>query len=258
MSEMSRPLRILLSNDDSIHATGFGALERIARSLSDDVWVCAPEVEQSGSSHSLTIHQPLRLRRLGEKRWAVAGTPTDSVLLAINHLMRDCRPDLVLSGVNHGRNIAEDVTYSGTIAAAMEATLLGVRAIALSQELPEDGPPDWRTAEHWGPEVIRRVIGLDWPKTVLLNVNFPAVEPEGVRGIAVVPHGSGKIGDELTERIDPRGRAYFWIGLVRSSGSAGTTETDVEVLRDGRISITPLNLDLTHYAMIDVLRRSFP
>ncbi|MEM7445921.1 MAG: 5'/3'-nucleotidase SurE [Pseudomonadota bacterium] len=256
MAKLPDNPRILLSNDDSIHATGFAVLERIAHALSDDVWVCAPEAEQSAASHSLTIHRPLRLREIGEKRFAVDGTPTDCVLLAINHVMRDHKPDLVLSGVNHGRNIAEDVTYSGTIAAAMEATLLGVRAVALSQEFLDGASPQWSLAEKWGPEVIRRAVAVDWPDKVLINVNFPGIEPDEVSGVRVVAHGNRKIADVLDERVDPRGRRYFWIGTSRSTDEI-PHDTDVHALMDKAISVTPIHLDLTQYEAIGPLSDAF-
>lgn len=249
-------LRILLTNDDGIHSTGFAALERIAEALSDDIWVCAPEHEQSAASHSLTIHRPLRLRQIGEKRFAADGTPTDCVLLAVHSVLKDRRPDLVLSGVNHGYNIAEDVTYSGTIAAAMEATLLGIRSVALSQELSDDRPPDWATAEKWGPDAVRKAISVDWPTNVLVNVNFPALAPDEVKGFAVVPHGNRKIGDELSERIDPRGRTYFWVGTTRSNETVAR-DTDAHALSEGKIPVTPLYLDLTHHQSLATLKRAF-
>lgn len=249
--------RILVTNDDGIQATGLGVLERIARALSDDVWVCAPETEQSGASHSLTIHRPLRLRHVAERRFCVDGTPTDCVLLAVNRILADRRPDLVLSGVNRGQNAAEDVTYSGTIAAAMEATLLGIRAMALSQVLREDRPPDWATAEHWGPQVVRKAVAVDWPAHVLVNVNFPAAAPDEVRGVRIVPHGNAKIGDELDERTDLRGRTYFWIGTGRIEHGALRPDTDTHVLDDNWIAVTPLYLDLTHYPTIETLRQAF-
>jgi 5'-nucleotidase len=255
LPDLSRA-RILLSNDDGIHAAGLQVLERIARSLSDDVWVVAPETEQSGASHSLTLNRPLRLRELGGRRFAVDGTPTDCVLLAINHLLKDRRPDLVLSGINHGSNIGEDVTYSGTIAAAMEATLLGIPAIALSQHLEIDRPPDWPTAERWGADVVRRAVAAPWPRNVLVNANFPAVEPESVRGIQVVRHGKRKIADDLTERIDPRGRTYFWIGALRGEEDV-SPDTDIAVVRDGGIAVTPLFLDLTHTPTLATLQKVF-
>lgn len=248
--------RILISNDDGIQAAGIQVLERIARTLSDDVWVVAPETEQSAASHSLTIHRPLRLRPAGEKRYTVDGTPTDCVLLAINHILKDHKPTLVLSGVNHGSNIGEDVTYSGTIAAAMEATLLGVPAIALSQHIAMGTPPDWTTAERWGPEVIRKAVSVAWPKNVLMNVNFPATGPDGVSGIQVVRHGKRKIGDELFERTDPRGRPYIWIGALRGETDVAE-DTDIHVVFNGGISVTPLFLDLTHRPTLQTLKQAF-
>lgn len=255
MAKRFKDLRILLCNDDGIAATGFGVLERIAAELSDDVWVCAPEIEQSGASHSLTIHRPLRLRQLGERRFAVDGTPTDCVLLAVNHVLADRKPDIVLSGVNHGFNIGEDVTYSGTIAAAMEATLLGIRSMALSLEVGGK-PPIWETPAEWGPEVIRRCLAVDWPKGVLINVNFPARAPSEVKRISVARHGNRKIGDTLDERVDPRGRTYFWIGTARSEEEIAP-DTDVFRLSQGEIVVTPLALDLTHYPTVETLSRVF-
>lgn len=248
--------RILVTNDDGVNAPGLAVLERIARSLSDDVWVVAPELEQSGASHSLTMHRPLRLKELGERRYQVDGTPTDCVLLALNHLLEDHRPDLVLSGVNHGSNMGEDVTYSGTIAAAMEATLLGVRAIAMSQRMERDTPVRWDTAERFGPEVVRKAVSQDWPRHVLINVNYPDRAPEDVTGMRVVRHGNRKIGDELVRRIDPRGRPYFWVGPVRGEKDV-PEDTDIHVVTHGGISVTPIYLDLTHYAALEDLRRAF-
>ena len=248
--------RILVSNDDGIHAAGLGVLETIARSLTDDVWVVAPETEQSGASHSLTMHRPLRLREVGPKRYTVDGTPTDCVLLAINHLMQDRRPTLVLSGINHGSNLGEDVTYSGTIACAMEATLLGVRAIAMSQRTMPDKAPDWSVAERYGADVVRRIMAVEWPRHVLMNVNYPAVPPDDITGIHVVRHGNRKIGDELDERIDPRGRRYFWIGLARGETEV-PADTDVHVVAHGGIAVTPIYLDLTHYGCLEALKGAF-
>jgi len=249
--------RILITNDDGIHAIGLQVLEKIARALSEDVWVVAPEAEQSAASHSLTIHRPLRLKKVGEKRYTVDGTPTDCVLLAINHLMKDAdKPTLVLSGVNQGSNIGEDVTYSGTIAAAMEATLLGVPAIALSQHYDNGKPPNWETPERWGPEVVRKAVTVAWPKNVLLNVNFPAADPDKVTGIQVVRHGKRKIGDELMERVDPRGRPYIWIGALRGQADV-SPDTDIHVVFNGGISVTPLFLDLTHQPTLQTLKQVF-
>ena len=248
--------RILVTNDDGIHAQGLKVLEAIARSITDDVWVVAPEMEQSAASHSLTINRPLRLRQLDERRYTVDGTPTDCVLLAVNHVMKDQRPTLVLSGVNQGSNIGEDVTYSGTIAAAMEATLLGVPAIALSQHYENGNPVDWSAAEGWGADVIRKAVTVPWPKNVLLNVNFPARKAGEVTGVQVVRHGKRKIGDELIERTDPRGKPYIWIGTLRGEADVAP-DTDIHVVFSGGISITPIYLDLTHTPTLQTLRQAF-
>ena len=193
---------------------------------------------------------------MDDQHFAVDGTPTDCVLLAINHVLKDHKPDLVLSGVNHGGNMGEDVTYSGTIAAAMEATLLGVPAIAMSLFLEGTDTPFWETAERWAPDVVAKATATSWQKNVLVNVNFPAVPPDRVTGIKVVRHGKRKIGDNLTERVDPRGRAYFWIGAVRGEEDIAE-DTDIHVIKAGGIAVTPLYLDLTHYPTLDPLTRAF-
>ena len=244
--------RILLSNDDGISAPGLAVLERIARQLSDDVWVVAPETEQSAASHSLTLHLPLRLRQIDERRFALDGRPTDCALLAINRIMRDRKPDLVLSGVNFGRNICDDVTYSGTIAVAMEATLLGVPAIALSQAVDGAGATDFAVAERFGAGLIRRLVGASWPETVLINVNFPACDPGAVTGVRVVPHGKRKIADDVCERVDPRGRTYYWIGPLHET-DAVDPGCDLAVLAENGIAVTPLHLDLTHLPTVQTL-----
>ncbi|HLI11454.1 MAG TPA: 5'/3'-nucleotidase SurE [Alphaproteobacteria bacterium] len=237
--------RILLSNDDGIEANGLKVLERIARTLSDDVWVVAPETEQSAASHSLTLRVPLRIRALGPRRFAINGTPTDSVLLAVQHIMKDGPPDLVLSGVNRGGNLGEDVTYSGTIAAAMEGTLLGVPSIALSQHVGHGQRARWATAEHHAAAVIRKLAAIGWPKGVLLNVNFPDVPAEQVSGIVVASQGRRKLGGELERRLDPRGVPYYWIGTMRTE-EPSRRGSDLAAINRGAISVTPLSLDLTH------------
>ncbi len=237
--------RILLTNDDGIAAPGLKSLERIARALSKDIWVVAPELEQSGAGHSLTLRRPLRIRQLGRRRFAVDGTPTDSVLLAVNQIMRNHKPDLVLSGVNRGGNLGEDVTYSGTIAAAMEATLLGVPAIALSLDFERGKALHWDSAEAHGPRVIRALAKAGWPSTVFINVNFPNRPPDQVGPIQIARQGRRKIGDELGERLDLRGEHYYWIGPMRTEQPT-RPGTDLAAVNDGCIAVTPLSLDLTH------------
>ena len=248
--------RILVSNDDGIEAPGIKRLEEIARSLSDEVWVVAPEVEQSGASHSLTTRRPLRLREVAHRRYAVDGTPTDCVLLAVKRLLRDQPPTLVLSGINAGSNVGEDLTYSGTVAAAMEATLLGIPAVALSQDYRDGEVVSWASGEAFALEAIRRLLRLPWPDTTFFNINFPAVPPPEVRGFAVTSQGKRAIADNLTERLDPHGRPYFWIGPVREAGGA-EPGTDVAALRENKVSITPIHLDLTNVPVLAELRRVF-
>jgi len=248
--------RILVANDDGITAHGIKLLERVARSLSKDVWVVAPEVEQSAVAHSLTLRRPLRIRKVSKQHYCVDGTPTDSVLLAIQSVLKDKPPDLLLSGINFGGNLADDVTYSGTIAAAMEGTMLGVPSIALSQLVMGDHKIHWATAEAWTAKVIRAVTAVGWPKDALINVNFPDVPASRVKGVAIVRQGRHKLGDEITERIDPRGRPYFWIGGLRIE-DRGTPDTDLDAVSRGFVSVTPLTLDLTHRHGLRLLQRQF-
>ncbi len=249
-------MRILVSNDDGIAAPGLKVLERIARELGRDVWVVAPETEQSGAAHSLTLHRPLRVRRITRRRFAVDGTPTDCVMLAINTLIPGRKPDLMLSGVNRGSNLADDVTYSGTIAAAFEATLLGVPAIALSQRYANGHAVQWTTAAQHAPGLIRRLVEIGWPEDVTINVNFPDAPADAVTEVVVCRQGRHKFGDVLSERIDPRGRPYYWIGAVRREGE-NAPDTDIAVVEDGGIAVTPLHLDLTHGPTKEHLRRAF-
>ncbi|MXP24577.1 5'/3'-nucleotidase SurE [Altererythrobacter indicus] len=249
-------MRILLSNDDGINAPGFAVLEEIARQLSDDVWVCAPAEENSGAGHSLTLHQPVRLREHGEKRFSVTGTPTDSVNLALRKFFNDTPPDLILSGVNNGENLADDVTYSGTVSAAMEGALAGIRSIALSQAM-RNGGHGFAAAQEWALKVLRPLIDMPMPKRSIVNVNFPPLAADAVKGIRVVRQGfHDYTRGSLVEATDPRGRPYFWFGLddIEHSLDHGT---DLEAISEGYISVTPLQLDLTHYASLGALGESF-
>jgi 5'-nucleotidase len=239
--------RILVSNDDGIHAPGLEVNERIAHALSDEVWVVAPETEQSGASHSLTLTQPLRIRRVGERRFAVQGTPTDSVMMAVLHLMKDNKPDLVLSGVNRGYNIADDVTYSGTVAAAMEGTALQIPSMALSQSFGERDDPEghWDCAEQHGPGLVRRLFEIGWPKGVLININFPDVAADKVTRVSVTQQGTRDQSQlRVDERKDARGYTYFWIGFRRIFLDPAEG-TDLRAIANGEISVTPLHLNLT-------------
>ncbi len=244
--------RILISNDDGVNAEGIALLERIARSLSDDVWVVAPEHEQSGAGHSLSLHKPLRIRQVAERRFAVDGTPTDAVLLGVMEVMKDKRPDLMLSGINRGSNLAEDVTYSGTVSAAMEATLLEIPSIAFSNQLA-GGQVNWAVPEHYTAGIIRALAGTTIPHDRLINVNFPAVALDQVRGMKRCPQGRRRLDDNLDRRTDPQGRPYIWIGGQRTEGFLDHPESDFEQIREGFITITPLSLDMTDYALLSAL-----
>ena len=248
--------RILISNDDGINAPGLRLLERVARSLCPDVWVVAPEQEQSGASHSLTLRRPLRIRRVSRRRFAIDGTPTDCVLLAIKFILKDRPPTLVLSGVNAGGNFGEDITYSGTVAAAMEATLLEVPAVAMSQHYDRANGVKWSTAEHYAGEVLRRLTAAPWPRNTLINVNFPDRPHDAVAGIEITRQGRRKLGDNLTERIDPRGVPYYWIGPMGDEGP-NQPGTDIAAVTAGAVSITPVILDLTNVPALEPLSKLF-
>lgn len=239
-------MRILCTNDDGVHARGLESLVRIARELTDDVWVVAPQEEQSGAARSLTLTQPIRVRTFDEKRFSVSGTPTDAVMMAVTKLLADKRPDLVLSGVNNGQNLAEDVTFSGTVAGAFQGMTLGVPSIALSLARFSRDAARWRTPEAHGAPIIRKLLETGWPSDVVINVNFPDCEPGAVAGIEVTRQGQRDAFQLYTEeRQDLRGGIYYWFGF---SGTLSDPPrgTDLRAIYDGRISITPLHLALTH------------
>jgi len=246
--------RILLSNDDGINADGLAVLERIAAKLSKDVWIVAPEQEQSGAAHSLTLHLPVRVRKISAKRYAVSGTPTDCVLMAIQKIIPVAKKkvDLLLSGINRGSNAADDVTYSGTVAAAMEGTILDVPSIALSQLYEDREQVNWAVAEKHAAPLIKKLLKAGWPKNTLININFPDCAPGKVKGVRVCPQGKRKISVALSERVDVKGRPYFWIGGERDN-TADRPGVDVELLHAGYITVTPLHMDLTDYKTLEAL-----
>ena len=249
-------MRILLTNDDGIHAEGLRVLEEIARELSDDIWIVAPEVEQSGKSRAVTLTDPVRVRQVEPQKFAVQGTPTDCVLIGLLELVEGKKPDLVLSGVNRGQNIAEDTTYSGTIAGAMCGMQHGVRSIALSQSrnFQHDGSLPWETARQWGPKVLKPLLETEWPDDVVINVNFPDRAPEAVKGVEITRQG---FRDEniirAERRTDLRGDTYFWIGY-RGKLSQPAEGTDLKAIYDGKVSISPLHVDLTHDRTLESMR----
>jgi 5'-nucleotidase len=240
-------MRILVTNDDGINSPGIEACVRIAQALSDDVWVVAPEFDQSGVAHSLSLNDPLRMRRVDEHRFAVKGTPTDCVIMAVRHVMREQRPELVLSGVNRGQNLAEDVTYSGTVAGAIEGTILGIPSFALSQVF---GPttreqPNYETAESHAPDLIRRMLKEGIPQGVLVNMNFPDCRPGEVSGVGVTVQGRRDPGlMHIDERKDGRGNAYYWLAFNRQK-KVPANGSDLWAIENRRIAVTPLRLDMT-------------
>lgn len=240
-------MRILLTNDDGIHAEGLVVLERIARRFSDDVWVVAPETDQSGLAHSMTLSEPLRLRRVAPTRFALKGTPTDCVIMGVREVL-DSPPDLILSGVNSGSNVADDVTYSGTVAGAIEGTLLGIPSIALSQAYrPNSGRQiSWENVETLGPDIIQKVVTAGLDHGTLININFPYCPLADVAGVEVTRQGKLDHGLVIEERADGRGFPYYWLRFGQRSGDFAPG-TDIHALRHNCVSVTPLKLDLTDY-----------
>lgn len=244
-------MRILVTNDDGYLATGINVLAEAARTLGT-VHVVAPDREQSATSHSLTLHYPLRVRRVDQDTQVVDGTPTDCVMLALGELLPE-RPDFVLSGINHGANLGDDVLYSGTVAAAMEATLLGIPAVAVSYAGREhDHIPQWTGVLARLLEQL--LVREDFPPETLLNVNLPPVPPEQVKGVRVSTLGRRAYVGSLTRALDPNGREYFWIGGGESKWWGGG-DPDFQAIKDGMISVTPLHLDLTNHRLLEHIGR---
>jgi len=242
-------MHILCTNDDGYLAGGLQSLASAARTLGR-VTIVAPDREQSATSHSLTIHHPLRARRVSDGSIVVDGTPTDCVILGVGELL-DARPDFVLSGINHGPNMGEDVLYSGTVSAAMEATVLGIPAVALSYAGPDFDPPAW---EDLVAALLERILTLEgFPEDTLLSVNLPPVPPHEVRGVKVTTLGRRRYPESITRAKDPSGKEYFWIGGGQSEWR-GSPDSDFQAIEDGYVSVTPLHLDLTNYSLLESIR----
>lgn len=243
---MSKP-RILITNDDGIHSEGIAALEAALKDVGD-VYVVAPESEMSGASHSLTLARPLRIRKIDERHWTVDGTPTDCVVLALNQILpKDEMPDICCSGINHGANLGDDATYSGTVAGALEATILGVPGLAFSLVAYRDH--DFTESARIAAEVTRKALADGIPAATLLNVNVPKGTPLGLR---ITKQGFKTARPIISEHIDPRGKAYYWIGEVRE-GFRAEGGTDFEAIDEGFVSITPMRSDLTNHHALDSL-----
>ncbi|HZA14063.1 MAG TPA: 5'/3'-nucleotidase SurE [Myxococcaceae bacterium] len=248
VADAHRPV-ILVSNDDGIHAEGLRALQDAVSELGE-VWVVAPESEQSATSHAISLHRPLRIREMSERRFAIDGTPADCSYVAVNHLLKDRKPALMVSGINHGANLADDVTYSGTVAAAMEASLLGIPAIAFSLVSSESF--DFAPAVRFARALARSVLGQRVHGRLLLNVNVPTgCDPTSY---SVTQLGKHSYGYDVVENVDPRGRKYYWIGGTSFHHEDIPGSDCNAVFREKRISVTPLHLDLTEYSQLDLVR----
>lgn len=237
--------RVLLTNDDGIDAPGMAVLEHIAAQVAREVWVVAPEHDQSGQSHAISLHHALRISERGNRRYGVSGTPGDCAAIGICHLMTDHKPDLVLSGVNRGLNLGLETVFSGTVGGAMTAMMLGVPAIALSQAFTDRDNVPWDTARTLGAETIQRLLAIGWGKDACLNVNFPPLPPDQAGPLTLARQGVGMVaGMNVDTRIDPRGMTYHWLNFRRSDREQGP-ESDYTALRAGRVVVTPLRYDRT-------------
>jgi 5'-nucleotidase len=237
--------RVLLTNDDGIHSPGLTVLSEVAAELASEVWVVAPEHDQSGTSHSLSLHAPIRLSRFGERRYGVTGTPADCVVMALRHLMVDKPPSLVLSGVNRGANLGVETVFSGTVGAAMAGMLFGLPSIALSQVFTSGCAVRWETARALAPDVIRRLFGLGWSRQACLNVNFPDVPPQQAGPVTLSRQGVGLLdGIDVVARKDPRSLDYYWLQLLRSP-KPDAPDSETALVAAGRVTVTPLQFERT-------------
>ena len=237
--------RVLLTNDDGIDAPGLAVLEEVAAMLAREVWVVAPEHDQSGTSHSISLHAPLRFSRHGERRFGVGGTPGDCVVMAVRHLMLDAPPTLVLAGINRGANLGVETVFSGTVGAAMAGMLLGVPSIALSQTFTDRAAVRWETARALAPGVIRRLLRAGWSAQACLNVNFPDVAPEAAGPLTLTRQGLGLVKRiDVVPRTDPRGFDYHWLKFHRAQRQEAA-DTEAAVIAAGAISVTPLQFERT-------------
>ena len=240
--------RILITNDDGIHSEGIKALENALKEIGE-IYVVAPESEMSGASHSLTLARPLRIRQIDERHWTIDGTPTDCVTFAINHILKpEQMPHICASGINHGANLGDDATYSGTVAGAMEASILGIPGIAFS--LAANRNQDFTEAVKVAKKLTKKALTEGLPNGTLLNVNVPKGVPKGVR---VTKQGLKNAQPLITEHTDPRGKLYYWIGEQRNGFHPDEGGSDFEAIDEGYVSVTPLRSDLTNHAAIELL-----
>lgn len=244
---------ILLSNDDGINSSGLYALCDALRPFGT-IYIVAPDREQSASSHALSIHRPLRIDRISENTYSVDGTPTDCINLAVNGILKNNRPDLIVSGINKGENLGDDITYSGTVSAAIEGTLLGIPSIAVSLEGRADYNYD--ASRHYSAHIAEYVLQNKLPADILLNVNIPKLNIKEIKGVKITRQGKRIYNDAVVEKTDPRGRQYYWIGGDELD-SVDLENSDIDALNNGFVSITPIKLDLTDYDFIEFLQKDF-
>jgi 5'-nucleotidase len=250
--------RVLLTNDDGIDAPGLAVLEEMARELAHEVWVVAPEHDQSGVSHAVSLHHPLRVSERGPRRYAISGTPGDCAVMGVCHLMADAAPDLLLCGVNRGANLGMETVFSGTVGGAMTGMMLGIPSIALSQAWTDRLNVRWSTAAELGPGVIRRLLAIGWSEATCLSVNFPDLPAGEVGPLTLARQGVGLIqGMHIETRTDQRGFAYHWIGFRRGPREQGP-ESDIDALNAGRIVVTPLRYDRTDEEAYTSLAKALP
>ncbi|MCI0454130.1 MAG: 5'/3'-nucleotidase SurE [Candidatus Dadabacteria bacterium] len=244
------PVRILISNDDGINSAGLDALVEVLKTVGE-VFVVAPDREQSAASHALSLYRPLRVEEISENIYSVDGTPTDCINVAVNGLLKDKKPDLIISGINKGENVGDDITYSGTVSAAMEGTLLGFPSIAVSLASKNDF--HFETASHYSLLIVKHVLRKSLPKDTLLNVNIPNLPKGKIKGVKVTRQGKRVYGEPIVENIDPRGRKYYWIG-GNELGFLDIENSDIIAVHNGYVSVTPIKLDLTDYNFLDRLK----
>lgn len=250
--------RVMLTNDDGIDAPGMAVLEEIAAQIAREVWVVAPEHDQSGQSHAISLHHALRVSERGVRRFGVTGTPGDCAAMGICHLLKDTPPQLVLSGVNRGLNLGMETVFSGTVGGAMTAMMLGVPALALSQAFTRRDDVPWDTARTLGPEVVRKLLAIGWSTSAVLNVNFPPLPADQVGPVTLARQGEGMVaGMHVETRVDPRGMTYHWLNFRRGEIEQGP-ESDTSALRAGKIVVTPLRYDRTDVEAYDELAAHLP
>jgi 5'-nucleotidase len=248
--------RVLLTNDDGIDAQGIKVLEEAAATIAREVWVVAPEHDQSGVSHSISLHHPLRVSTKSTRKFGVFGTPGDCVAIAVHELMRDSPPDLILSGINAGSNLGVETVFSGTVGAAMAGMLLGFRSIALSQVFTRPNPIRWETASALAPGVLRKLTTMEWPAGCCLNVNFPDFPASESRPMLFTEQGPGLMeGLHVERRADPRGVHYYWLN-IRRGAQKNPENSETAVVREGGVSVTPLQFERTNAEALSMLKRS--